>query len=51
MPSKQTVDFEQQGMAGVVEPIGNTSLILVGEDGENVANIAENIANIIKPMS
>ncbi|MFY2508095.1 DUF3379 domain-containing protein [Vibrio pectenicida] len=51
IPSKQAVDFEQQGMTGVVEPLGNTSLILVGEEGENIANIAESIANIIKPMS
>ncbi|GLT17431.1 chemotaxis protein [Vibrio zhanjiangensis] len=51
MPTKQAVDFVQQGMAGIVEPMGNASLILVGEEGENVAKIAENIANIIKPMS
>ncbi|MDN3610601.1 DUF3379 domain-containing protein [Vibrio ostreicida] len=49
--SEKSVDFDKQGMAGVVEPIGNTSLILVGEQGEDVAKIAENIATMIKPMN
>lgn len=49
--SDKTVDFEEKGMAGVVEPVGQTSLILVGEEGEDVAKIAENLMTIIKPMS
>lgn len=49
--SDKTVDFEKEGMAGVVEPVGQTSLILVGEEGEDVAKIAENLMTIIKPMS
>ncbi|MBN3573381.1 DUF3379 domain-containing protein [Vibrio neptunius] len=49
--SDKTVDFEKEGMAGVIEPVGQTSLILVGEEGEDVAKIAENLMTIIKPMS
>lgn len=49
--SDKTINFEKDGMAGVVEPMGNTSLIIVGEEGENVAKIAENLSNIIKPQS
>ncbi|WP_038176998.1 DUF3379 domain-containing protein [Vibrio pacinii] len=44
----KTVDFNEQGMSGVVEPMGNNSLILVGEEGENVAIIAQNLSTIIK---
>jgi len=51
IPSDKAVDFNKDGMAGIVEPMGDTSLILVGDEGENVAKIAESIANIIKPMS
>lgn len=43
-------DFAKQGMSGVVEPVGNASLIVVGEDGEDVTAIAKTIMNIIKPM-
>ncbi|MCW8333043.1 DUF3379 domain-containing protein [Vibrio paucivorans] len=49
--SEDTKNFYQQGMSGIVEPIGNTSLILVGEDGENVAKIAEKLAPMIIPAS
>ncbi|MGD8170026.1 DUF3379 domain-containing protein [Vibrio sp. TRT 21S02] len=49
-PSKSTFDFEKQGMSGIVEPVGNNSMIIVGEQGEDVAKIAERIAKIIKPM-
>lgn len=44
-------NFVQAGMSGVVEPMGNTSMILVGEKDENVAKIAEKIAKIIKPSN
>ena len=43
-------DFAQQGMSGIVEPIGKASLIIVGEKGEDVASIAQTITSIIKPM-
>ncbi|MEF1290686.1 DUF3379 domain-containing protein [Vibrio sp. M260118] len=49
IPSEQTVDFNEDGMAGVVEPLGNTSMILVADEGEDVAKIAESISKIIKP--
>lgn len=50
IPSNQTVDFNEDGMAGVVEPMGDTSMIIVGDEGEDVAKIAESISKIIKPM-
>lgn len=43
--------FNKDGMTGVVEPIGNTSMILVGEKGEDVKAIAAKILPLIKPMS
>ncbi|EGA68451.1 hypothetical protein VISI1226_23037 [Vibrio sinaloensis DSM 21326] len=49
--SPEASDFAEDGMVGVVEPMGDTSMILVGDDGEDVAKIAESIADIIKPMS
>lgn len=49
--SDKAINFEKDGMAGVVEPMGNNSLILVGEEGENVAKIAESLSNIIKPQN
>lgn len=49
--SNQTLDFNEDGMAGIVEPMGDTSMIVVGSEGENVAKIAENLAKIIKPMN
>ncbi|MCG9575506.1 DUF3379 domain-containing protein [Vibrio tubiashii] len=50
IPSNQTVDFNEDGMSGVVEPMGDTSMIIVGDEGEDVAKIAESISKIIKPM-
>lgn len=49
--SDKAINFEKDGMAGVVEPMGNNSLILVGAEGENVAKIAESLSNIIKPQN
>ncbi|OAJ93018.1 DUF3379 domain-containing protein [Vibrio bivalvicida] len=51
IPSNQAVDFNEDGMTGIVEPMGDTSLIIVGEQGENVAKIAESVSKIIKPMT
>ncbi|MDC5703653.1 DUF3379 domain-containing protein [Vibrio europaeus] len=51
IPSNQTVDFNEDGMTGVVEPMGDTSMIIVGDEGEDVAKIAESISKIIKPMT
>ncbi|WP_425666536.1 DUF3379 domain-containing protein [Vibrio tubiashii] len=50
IPSNQTVDFNEDGLAGVVEPMGDTSMIIVGDEGEDVTKIAESISKIIKPM-
>ncbi|WP_070963586.1 DUF3379 family protein [Vibrio sonorensis] len=47
--SQSSVNFVDKGMIGVVEPVGDASLILVAHEGEDVAIIAENIAKIIKP--
>ncbi|NVD06202.1 DUF3379 domain-containing protein [Vibrio sp. JPW-9-11-11] len=47
--AEQAVDFNQEGMSGVIEPMGNNSLILVGEQGENVAIIVQKLSSIIKP--
>lgn len=51
IPSEHATDFNKDGMAGIIEPMGNTSLILVGEEGEDVAKIAKNLTNIIKPLN
>ena len=48
--SENTRDFNEKGMAGFIEPMGKTSLILVGDENENLANIAENLSKIIKPI-
>ena len=48
--SEDTRDFNEKGMAGFIEPMGETSLILVGDENENLANIAENLSKIIKPI-
>lgn len=46
--SKQALAFKQDGMSGIVEPIGDASLILVGEQGENVSAIAEKLMPMIQ---
>lgn len=48
MPADGKADFSQNGMTGVIEPVGNMSLILVGEAGENITKIAHNLMPIIK---
>ncbi|MFC5078228.1 hypothetical protein VTH8203_04279 [Vibrio thalassae] len=47
--SPQTKSFDKDGMAGMVEPIGDASFILVGEEGEDYAKIGENIKKILNP--
>lgn len=47
--SEKASDFTKDGMVGTIEPIGNSSMILVADEGEDVAKIAKNIADIIKP--
>ncbi|WP_240206841.1 DUF3379 domain-containing protein [Vibrio sp. CyArs1] len=47
--SGQTKSFDKDGMAGMVEPIGDASFILVGEEGEDFSKIGENIKKILNP--
>lgn len=48
--SSKVETFADQGLSGVIEPLDDFSLIIVGNDGEDVTNIAKNIVNILKPM-
>ncbi|KJY83092.1 chemotaxis protein [Vibrio galatheae] len=45
----QVVNFDQDGMSGAVQPMGNNSLIVVGTEGENITKIVESLSKIIKP--
>ncbi|MDB1123335.1 DUF3379 family protein [Vibrio algarum] len=47
--TEQAIDFNKDGMSGVVVPIEGSSVILVGEEGENIQKIAANLTSIIKP--
>lgn len=47
---KQTT-FSQKNLTGIVVPIDNTSMILVGEQGENIAEIADVLKAMIQPSS
>jgi hypothetical protein len=40
-------EFNKEGMAGIVEPLHNSSMVIVGEEGENVAKIAEKLTSIV----
>ena len=51
IPTDKPVDFDEKGMSGSVMPIDNSSLILVGENGEDVSKISEKLTKMIKPMS
>lgn len=46
--SAQSSLFKQEGMAGIIEPVGNASLILVGEKDENLTNIANKLMPMIQ---
>ncbi len=48
--SSQAIDFNKNGMTGVVIPIDNASMILVGQSAENVQEIASRLSTIIKPI-
>jgi hypothetical protein len=47
--TEQTIDFNKDGMSGIVVPIEGSSVILVGEEGEDIQRIAANLTSIIKP--
>ncbi|GAD78911.1 DUF3379 domain-containing protein [Vibrio ezurae] len=49
--SDHLVNFNENKLSGTVMPIGSASMILVGEQGENVTNIAKQLSEIIKPLS
>jgi hypothetical protein len=50
IPSEQAVDFNKEGMSGVVQPIGSASMILVGQQGEDINVIASKLTPLIQPM-
>ncbi|CAK1695962.1 hypothetical protein VCRA2112O187_10220001 [Vibrio crassostreae] len=51
IPTDKPIDFDEKGMSGSVTPVDGSSLILVGENGEDVSKIAEKLTKMIKPMS
>ncbi|MFM2598889.1 DUF3379 domain-containing protein [Vibrio fortis] len=51
IPSDKSQNFEEDGMSGSITPIDDSSLILVGMEGEDVDKIAEKLSKMIKPMS
>ncbi|MCQ6508078.1 DUF3379 domain-containing protein, partial [Vibrio parahaemolyticus] len=48
--SQQSADFEKDGMTGIVKPVVSNSMILVGEQVEDIDDIATKLAPILKPM-
>ena len=50
IPSEQAVDFNKEGMSGIVQPIGSASMILVGQQGEDINTIARELTPLIQPM-
>ncbi|PMH41815.1 chemotaxis protein [Vibrio sp. 10N.286.49.B3] len=49
--SEQADTFSQDNMQGIIIPIEHSSLILVGENGEDVAKISEKLAPMLKKSS
>ncbi|MGR5235467.1 DUF3379 domain-containing protein [Vibrio alfacsensis] len=49
--SEKAEDFSQDGMTGVVKPVGKASMVLVGENGEDIEAIADELAPLIQPIS
>lgn len=41
--SQKTSQFKDDNMTGLIQPIGKASLILVGENGEDLSNIADKL--------
>lgn len=48
--SDQKVDFDKDGMNGVVKPVGSASMIIVGNSAEDVDAIAAKLAPMMEPM-
>ncbi|MEZ9230819.1 DUF3379 domain-containing protein [Vibrio amylolyticus] len=40
-------EFNKEGMTGIVEPMNNASMVVVGEEGEDVAKIAEKLTSMV----
>ncbi|CAH0540749.1 DUF3379 domain-containing protein [Vibrio marisflavi] len=51
IPSQKSIDFNKDGMSGAIEPVGSSSLILVGVQGENVDQMAKKLSAMLLPAS
>ncbi|MEF1308850.1 DUF3379 domain-containing protein [Vibrio mytili] len=49
--SDQQVTFKEDGMNGSIVPMGNVSMILIGEHDEDTESLANTLVPLIKPMS
>ncbi|CAH0525248.1 DUF3379 domain-containing protein [Vibrio hippocampi] len=49
VPTEKSLNFSEGDMAGMVDPVGDMSLILVGDPNENYKKIGENIKKILNP--
>lgn len=49
MAADADANFSKDGMSGKIESMGNRTLILVGEDNEDINKIASNLVNILSP--
>ena len=47
--SEKSIDFNKDGLSGIIIPIENSSLILVGDEGENITALSKQLSSIIKP--
>lgn len=51
IPSESIANFGENNLTGVLMPIGRASMILVGELGEDVNSVAQQLKSIVNPMS
>ncbi len=49
MTAEASANFTKDGMNGKIESIGSKTLILVGDDNEDINKIANNLMNILSP--
>jgi hypothetical protein len=49
--TQEVSDFNKDGMTGVIVPVGDSSMIVVGDEGEDVSKISQVLQKIIKPMT
>ncbi|WP_261815575.1 DUF3379 domain-containing protein [Vibrio gallicus] len=47
--AENPINFSEKGMTGSLIPLADASMILVGQNGENVEQIAQRLSQIIKP--